>query len=265
MVGALVVAGLATFVLTGGTSKDDQFIAAVEEAGLQAEMPSEARGVEHARDLCEALGSGQRRWGPEIDEIAVDVYCADDKQFFQLDDDRFLAELERNGLASKFDADAAAIAYANRFCRELEDGEPPEGEEEDRLAVETYCPEFESGFRVLRSAVVDGLFELTDSDWSSSDLFPSIEVDGTSCNGGGGYSDIRRGTIVKITNGVGDLLTTTALEDGVSLGSGQCLFSFEFEVEEGEDRYVVSVGRRGELEFSFDELMDQGVGLSLGD
>lgn len=43
-----------------------------------------------------------------------------------------------------------------------------------------------------------------------------------------------------------------------------CRFGIGFEVQEGEELYVVAVGRRGEMEFTFEELRDHGVELSLG-
>lgn len=92
---------------------------------------------------------------------------------------------------------------------------------------------------------------------------PSIEVDGSSCEGAGGYSDVNPGTPVTVKNGEGEILTTTYMEEGRG-GRYMCTFGMTFEVTEGEDRYVVSVGRRGELSFSFAELKANGVSLVLG-
>ncbi|CPA38420.1 membrane protein [Mycobacterium tuberculosis] len=43
-----------------------------------------------------------------------------------------------------------------------------------------------------------------------------------------------------------------------------CTFPFSFEITEGEDRYVVSVSRRGEMSYSFADLKANGLSLVLG-
>ncbi len=44
-----------------------------------------------------------------------------------------------------------------------------------------------------------------------------------------------------------------------------CRFAFSFPITEGQDRYVVSVGRRGEFSYSFDQLRGGGVEIHLGE
>jgi hypothetical protein len=61
-------------------------------------------------------------------------------------------------------------------------------------------------------------------------------------------------------NGKGDILATTFLEAGDG-GRFLCTFRFSFDVTEGEDRYVVSVSRRGEMSYSFADLKANGVSL----
>ena len=43
-----------------------------------------------------------------------------------------------------------------------------------------------------------------------------------------------------------------------------CTFKFSFDITEGEDRYVVSVSRRGDMSYSFADLKANGVSLVLG-
>ena len=58
-------------------------------------------------------------------------------------------------------------------------------------------------------------------------------------------------------------LTTTALGQGHG-DSATCTFTFGFPITEGQDRYVVSVGHRGEFSYSFAQLQNNGVAIQLG-
>lgn len=176
-------------------------------------------------------------------------------------DDRYLAALDERGVADQFSSDANAIAAGKRFCRTLEEGGKPQGMPADQVAVDIYCPQFAEGFHVLEIATITGTFTLIDDD---PNLYnPAIATAGSSCSGSSGYSDIDAGTQVEVKNGAGDILVTTQLGDG-SGTSYQCTFPFSFEITEGEDRYVISVTRRGEISYSFTQLKDDGVTLSLG-
>jgi hypothetical protein len=176
-------------------------------------------------------------------------------------DDKYLAAVRQGGLAGEFNSNANAVAHGKQVCRKLEDGGPQQGLKADEIAVEYYCPQFKQGFRVLETATITGSFTLNDE--SPSYYTPAIEVSGTSCRGAGGYSDIRPGTQVTVKNSRGDVLATAELGEGEG-GRYLCTFPFEFEITEGEDRYVVAVGRRGELSYQFGELKARGVSLVLG-
>lgn len=176
-------------------------------------------------------------------------------------DDRYLVALEQSGFAGEFNSDANAVAHGKQVCRALEGGGPQQGMPADEVAVQYFCPQFVEGFHVLETATITGSFTLNDED--PNRYSPAIEVDGSSCVGAGGYSDVNPGTPVTVKNGKGEILTTTYLEDGRG-GRFRCTFGFTFEVTEGQDRYVVAVGRRGELSYSFDELRAGGVSLVLG-
>ncbi|WP_395307536.1 DUF732 domain-containing protein [Mycobacterium sp. AMU20-3851] len=173
----------------------------------------------------------------------------------------YLKALQQSGYAGEFNSDANAVARGRQVCRQLSEGAPQEGMPADEVAVQYFCPEFAEGFHVLETATITGTFTLNDD--SPSAYSPSIEVDGSSCEGAGGYSDVNPGTPVTVKNGKGEILTTTYLEEGRG-GRYMCTFGITFEVTEGQDRYVVNVGRRGELSFSFAELKANGVSLVLG-
>jgi Protein of unknown function (DUF732) len=176
-------------------------------------------------------------------------------------DDKYLAAVREAGLSGEFNSNANAIAHGKQVCRKLEDGGPQQGMPVDEVGVEYYCSQFSEGFHVLETATIAGSFTLKDE--SPSYAASSIEVSGSSCTGAGGYSDVGPGTQVMVKNGKGDILTTSELESGQG-GQFLCSFPFSFEVTEGEDRYIVSVGRRGDLSFSFGELKANGVALFLG-
>ena len=66
-----------------------------------------------------------------------------------------------------------------------------------------------------------------------------------------------------VKNGKGEILASTALGTGHG-NEVTCTFSFSFPVTEGQDRYVVSVGRRGEFSYTFEQLQTHGVQIHLG-
>ncbi|MGV0743418.1 hypothetical protein [Mycolicibacterium sp. XJ870] len=78
------------------------------------------------------------------------------------------------------------------------------------------------------------------------------------------YSDVGHTTAVTVKDGKGEILTTTSLGRGKA-GTAHCTFSFSFPITEGQDRYVVSVGRRGEFVYTFEQLQARGVQIHVGD
>jgi hypothetical protein len=143
-------------------------------------------------------------------------------------------------------------------CRQLEDGGPQQGLLADKIAVEAFCPQFAQGFHLLETITVSGTFVLIDSAGAGG-----ITSDGTSCEGAEGYDDIGHDTPVAVKNGKGEILATTSLGQGTG-STANCTFSFGFPVTEGQDRYVVSVGRRGEFSCTFEQLQARGVQIRLG-
>jgi hypothetical protein len=101
------------------------------------------------------------------------------------------------------------------------------------------------------------------NDSGSDEYSRSIGSDGTSCEGTDGYSDVGSGTQVIVRNGKNEILTTTTLGQGKGDRS-TCTFAFTFPVTEGQERYVVSVGHRGDFSYSFVQLRSEGVRIHLG-
>lgn len=170
----------------------------------------------------------------------------------------YLAALKDAGISDQFNSDANAVAHGRQVCRRLEDGEAQQGLLADKIAVEAFCPRFSEGFHVLEKTTVAGTFILSDNVGAEG-----IASDGTACQGANGYSDVNPGTIVTVKNGKGDVLATTTLGPGKG-DAASCTFSFSVPLTEGQDRYVLSVGRRGEFSYTFEQLVAKGIRMQLG-
>jgi hypothetical protein len=170
----------------------------------------------------------------------------------------YLSALKDAALMTQFNSDANAVAHGRLVCRQLEDGGPQQGLQADKFAVDAFCQQFAKGFRILETATVSGTFVLIDSAGVDA-----IESDGPSCEGASGYSDVGRDTPVTVKNGKGEILANTSLGQGKG-STANCTFTFSFPLTEGQDRYVVSVGRRGEFSYTFDQLRAHGVQIHLG-
>lgn len=94
-----------------------------------------------------------------------------------------------------------------------------------------------------------------------------VAVDATTddCSAGtGGYSDIREGASVVITDASGKKLAVGSLKEGKPYGESRlCTFGFSIEdIPGGEGPYSVEVGSRGEVAFTEDEA--DSIVISLG-
>lgn len=108
---------------------------------------------------------------------------------------------------------------------------------------------------------VQGSFVLVDSD---------IGGTATDCYGSGGYSDVESGMPVTIRDGKGDILATgntgTGSQPEGKYSQVQCVFEFKIDNVPKADFYAIEIGRRGQLNYSFDEMQKRNwtVSLSLG-
>lgn len=173
-------------------------------------------------------------------------------------EDGYLSALRDAGLTGQFNSDANAVAHGRQVCRQLEDGGPQQGLLADRLAVNAFCPQFDEGFHVLETTTVSGTFVLSDSAGADG-----IAADGKTCQGANGYADVGNSTPVTVKNGKGETLATTSLGPGKG-DTANCTFSFSFPATEGQDRYVVSIGRRGDFSYTFEQLQHRGIQIHLG-
>lgn len=176
-------------------------------------------------------------------------------------EDQYLAALDEAGAAEEFVAGRQAVANAEALCARIDAGEPAQGTEGDRIGVEFYCADYAEAFQVLEIADVEGSFVLFDEDFGSS-------REGSLCSGSGGYGDISASTAAVLRDRDGQELARTSLGPG-SVDGDSCVFEFRLtDITEGSpgDVYVLEVGDRGQLDYSFLELTIPGaVALSLGD
>ena len=173
-------------------------------------------------------------------------------------EDRYLEALEDSGL-HEWVTDRAAVNAGFTVCDELDAGGPPRGSERDRIAVEHLCTDYLNEFRVLETTDVEGTFTVV----SSRDFDGSV---GSSCRPSGGYGDINSSTQVVVRNPSGTELARTSLGPGEIERRGRCTFTFEVSLTEGETTYIVEVGSRGEISYSWEQVSRPGaVALVLGD
>lgn len=104
---------------------------------------------------------------------------------------------------------------------------------------------------------IEGVFTLQQEEgWRGSDT----------CRGGGGYADIERGLQATLTDQDGTVIATTSFPTGQTVDRTHCQFTYEFHDVPDAEFYTVTVGRRGELTYSFAEMesMDWRITSALG-
>ena len=119
---------------------------------------------------------------------------------------------------------------------------------------------------------IDGVLEIT-ADTSDAAHLPYIEDPLFGCSGMNGYSDIVPGAQITVKDQAGQIIGLTNLAplwDSVDaidrgLNEGRCLFEFSVDLPDSPF-YTFTLGRRGDISFSRDDLDKAGwnIGLSLG-
>ncbi|WP_052672457.1 PASTA domain-containing protein [Aliterella atlantica] len=108
---------------------------------------------------------------------------------------------------------------------------------------------------------IKGSLTLVDSDISGSE---------DNCYGTGGYDDIQGGMSVTIQDGKGNILalgqTGNGTQPSSEYSSVLCVFEFQVDNIPKSDFYSIQVGRRGQLNYSYEEMKNKNweVSLSLG-
>jgi len=260
--GPALMALLVVSACASEPSTADRYMSALESSGLSEVFVGEIKALDNAEEVCSAIYLGGKAQGSEADRIGVEYFCNEHLRGFKvLSEENYLQALEEAGLANEFVAGRQAIMNAEDVCDAIDKGGKAQGSEADRIGVEYYCHEYADAFGVLLVVDVSGSFTLVDA--GEYGYLP----DGARCEGEGGYSDISSSTAVVLVNSSGTQLARTTLDRGQVDGSS-CVFQFTLpNVEEGadSDSYMLSVGRRGEVEYSFFQLSLFGPALSMGD
>lgn len=268
--GIFIALGAVALVLVVGVvvwivavpSTDDNYWESLQEQGLTDEYLNRDIAIAQGQGFCDQVRAGQTTEAFWFQKTAVDFYCPEFSEAIALvptaeeQDEKYLSELRAAELGGEFASDAAAVASGRAVCTRLDEGGASQGPPAELIAVKSFCPDYAGGFRELTTFKVTGTFVLYDDDYL--------------CIGGGlalsrGYDDIGANTDVKWENQDGERLATTTLGEGDSSGRGDCEWTFTADLPEGEERYLLTIGRRGTQEYTEAELKIPGtVAVSLG-
>lgn len=260
----VVGAGVVVAVLATRKSDQEQYLASIADLPDPSPFGSDDDALKHAKDLCNDLDKGAEKKGTEADRLGVKYFCKEQLDGFrvlsadELRDENYLSALQEEGLSGDFAADRQALSNAEKVCKDLDDGAKAQGSEADKLGVDFYCDEYSDAFKILQTKRVTGTFEILDSDSHDNTI-------GGACEGDGGYGDLNSATAVIVRNSEGDEVARTALGSGSPTGLTICEFTFTFELKEGEETYILSIGDRGEFSYSWNEITLPGaVALTIG-
>ena len=265
MIGAVgVFVALVGFIVwvVAVPSTDDNYWESLQSQGLNGEYLNREIAVAQGQGFCEQVAAGQTTEAVWFQKTAVDFYCPEFSEAIELvpteeeEEAAYLSDLRSAELGGEFASDAAAISSGRAVCTRLDGGGKSQGPTTELIAVKNFCSDYAGGFRELSTFKVVGTFTLYDEDYLC--IAGGLALSG-------GYDDIGAGTDVKWDNQDGDRLATTTLGEDTVRGSDSCEWTFTSELPEGEERYLLGVGRRGTQEFTEAELKVPGaVGLSLG-
>jgi hypothetical protein len=111
-----------------------------------------------------------------------------------------------------------------------------------------------------RTYIIGGTFTLTGTEGEDF-----LQAESAGCFGYGGYDDIEAGLQVVISNEANTVIGNGALGPGEITDDG-CLFRFQVRDVPVAKFYNIEVGRRGKLNYSYDQMKaaSWGVSLTLG-
>ena len=258
---AAAIAGLAAWVVLV-PSTDDNYWESLNAQGLNGEYLNQEIAVAQGKGYCERIESGETTQAFWYEKTAVDFYCPEYADAVKLvptveeQDAAYLKEIRDSELGGEFASDAAAVAAGRAVCARLDGGGANQGPTSELIAVRNFCPDYAGGFRELNTFSVTGTFVLYDDDYLCFGEGLALSA---------GYDDIGGTTDVKWENQDGNRLATTTLGDANSAGSGECKWTFTVELPEGEERYLLTIGRRGTQEYTEAELkIPDAVAVRLG-
>jgi hypothetical protein len=257
------LSALLTFSLIAGigwigfTASDRSYLAGIESKNYSEYFANDSVALAQGRAFCEKMRSGAKAEGFGYELIAVQNFCPEFASGFvtrltpEQQQAKLAVQLRKSDLAGEFTSEADAVQNAKAVCDALNNGAKQQGPLVSQISMQIYCPEFENGYRLLEPIKVKAKFVIRDRYPSS--WFPAIYSRNGKCEGNYGYNDIDSSTSVKITNPDGKVLAKTKLGQGKG-SRYKCTFTWELIVLEGEDTYILEVGKRGSLEFTESQL-----------
>jgi len=102
------------------------------------------------------------------------------------------------------------------------------------------------------------------SQWGLDDAVAGV---GFTCSGRGGYSDMKEGATVTVTDDSGRIIKVSELSTGVYGSSSSCVFKFKAEKVPYSEVYQIEVSHRGKVVYSRQAIIDANytVNMTLGD
>jgi hypothetical protein len=119
---------------------------------------------------------------------------------------------------------------------------------------------------------INGTFLLRDTYINLDAINPSDLLgpdrewkNGDACSGDGGYDDVQSGLGVTVKEEAGTVIGTSSLDAGV-ITDGGCQFAFTVGSIPRANFYQIEVGRRGQVRYSYDQIVGThwSVSLTLG-
>ena len=253
------------FVFIVSCSSDAaNYIEELETLGIN-EFSSEENAERYGNRICSKVEKGEITYGGNKEGLAIQYFCEEYLEDFEIltIEEIFIKRLTENDLINDYAAPRQAISVANKKCDSIDDGEDPKGNLAEKIGVEIFCPEYLDAFQILQVINVDGTFTLN----SSYSQYSGYSIGGTdtNCYGTGGYGDIGPSMNIVLRNSQGITMYVGIVTSNIRTKPSQCTFEFTFfGVVEGEDVYVFEVANRGEISYSFEDLV-YGIGATLGD
>jgi hypothetical protein len=175
-------------------------------------------------------------------------------------DKEYLSKLVSAEVANIYESEAMAIKAAKDFCWFLKAGGLKEGQKAEEIAVEVYCPEHLSQFRLLRPFFVSGKITI-----QSDPPDVTVQKYGQFCEGYVLTHWFSRYTELTVRSFLNEIIAETTLRRGNwNPNLKGCSFPFTFKVMEGEVSYKLKFSHLQELEVTEAKLKEGPLDLIWG-
>ena len=177
-------------------------------------------------------------------------------------DAQYLSALKDSGLADRLQLRRQRGGPWQAGVQATRRRRPAAGAGRGQVRGRRLLPEVFAGFHVLETATVSGTFVLIET---SKPYLSSIESDGTTMPRSARLLRYRQRHTSHGEERQGRDTRVYATRRGPRQRRQLARSRSRFPITEGEDRYVLSVGHRGEFSYSFEQLQRGGVEIHLGE